>query len=59
MDATYAVTPRFFARAFSNYQRVFFDFNSKPGDKDRDGVRLAGGATDTYLTFGLGAGVRL
>jgi hypothetical protein len=59
VDATYAVTPRFFARAFGNYQRVFFDFNSKPEDTDREGVKVAGGATDTYLTFGLGAGVRL
>ena len=59
MDATYAVSPRFFARAFGTYQRVFFDFNSKPEDTQRDGVKVAGGATDTYLTFGLGAGVRL
>jgi hypothetical protein len=59
MDATYAVSPRFFARAFGTYQRVFFDFNSKPEDTQRVGVKVAGGATDTYLTFGLGAGVRL
>ena len=59
MDATYAVSPRFFARAFGSYQRVFFDFNSQPSDVEREGVKAAGGATDTYLTFGLGAGVRL
>ena len=37
-----------------NLQRVFFDFNSKPGD-----ATVAGGATDNYVTAGLGAGVHL
>jgi hypothetical protein len=54
LAATYALSPRFFARAFGMYQRMFFDFNSKPTDK-----RIAGGATDNYLTAGLGLGVSL
>ena len=54
MDMTYAVNERFYARLFGGYQRVFFDFNSKPGD-----TKVAGGATDNYVTAGLGAGVHL
>jgi hypothetical protein len=54
MDVSYAVTPRFFARLFGGYQRVFFDFNPKVGD-----TNVAGGATDNYVTAGLGAGMHL
>jgi hypothetical protein len=53
-ELSYAVTPMFYARGFGSYQRVFFDFNAEPGD-----ARVAGGATDNYLTVGLGAGIRL
>jgi hypothetical protein len=52
--ATYNVTPAVYARASAAYQRTFFDFNSKPGDKN-----VAGGATDQYLAMSVGAGVRL
>jgi hypothetical protein len=54
MDMTYAVNDRFYARLFGGYQRVFFDFNSEPGDPT-----VAGGATDNYVTAGLGAGIHL
>jgi hypothetical protein len=54
MFATYSVTPAVFARASAAYQRTFFDFNSRPGDKN-----IAGGATDQYLALSLGAGVNL
>lgn len=54
LDATYAITERFYARAFAAYQRMFFDFNAQPTDQ-----LIAGGATDQYVTFGLGAGVQL
>ena len=54
MFATYLVTPAIFARASAPYQRTFFDFNSRPGDKN-----IAGGATDQYLALSLGAGVTL
>ena len=53
-DLVYAVTPMFYATVFGAYQRVFFDFNSQEGDE-----RVAGGATDNYVTVGLGAGIRL
>jgi hypothetical protein len=54
MDMTYAMNDRFYARLFGGYQRVFFDFHSKPGDSN-----VAGGATDNYVTAGLGAGIHL
>lgn len=37
------------ARARVSYQRAYFDFNSRVGD-----TRVAGGATDDYLSGGLG-----
>jgi hypothetical protein len=52
--ATYKVTSAIFARAGASYQRNFFDFNSRGGDK-----YIAGGATDQYLALSLGAGVTL
>jgi hypothetical protein len=54
MFATYAMTDTIFARAAAAYQRTFFDFNARPGDK-----YIAGGATDQYLAVSLGAGVQL
>ena len=51
---TYAMTDDIFMRAAATYQRNFFDFNSRPGDKN-----VAGGATDQYLALSLGAGVKL
>jgi TolB-like protein len=39
------------ARLFMDYQRQFFNFNSKTGDS-----HIAGGAVDQYLTAGLGLG---
>lgn len=52
--ATYAMTDSIFARAAAAYQRSFFDFNARPGDK-----YIAGGATDQTLAVSLGAGVQL
>jgi hypothetical protein len=52
--ATYAMTDTIFARAAAAYQRTFFDFNARPGDK-----YIPGGATDQYLALSLGAGVQL
>jgi hypothetical protein len=54
MFATYALTPDIFARASTSYQRTFFDFNTRPGDK-----YAAAGATDEFLAMSLGAGIRL
>jgi hypothetical protein len=39
------------ARLFAQYQRNFFDFQSKGTD-----ARIAGGAVDSYITAGLGHG---
>jgi hypothetical protein len=50
----YNLTQGVYARASVGYQRTYFDFNSKPGDKN-----VAGGATDQYLAVSLGAGVKL
>ncbi len=54
MNATYAISPRFFARATAVYQRTFFDFHSRPSDE-----RVAGGATDQVLRMSVGAGMSL
>lgn len=54
LQATYALTDRFFARAAGSYRRVAFDFHSRAGD-----ARIAGGAVDTMLTLSLSAGVSL
>lgn len=51
---TYAMTDDIFMRLAASYQRTFFDFNSRPGDKN-----VAGGAVDQYLALSLGAGVKL
>jgi hypothetical protein len=52
--ATYPLSQHFFARLTGSYVRHFFDFNSQPGDE-----RVAGGATDQYLTASLSIGVGL
>lgn len=49
---SYHVTRNFFARIAATYQRVFFDFNSKPEDQ-----YVAGGAVDHVLALSAGAGV--
>jgi hypothetical protein len=54
MLASYRMTEATFLRATAAYQRTFFDFNSRPGDKN-----VAGGATDQYLALSLGMGVSL
>jgi hypothetical protein len=51
---TYAITPAIHARVSAAYQRTFFDFHARPGDKN-----IAGGALDQYLSLSLGAGVAL
>jgi len=51
---TYRTTEASFIRASAAYQRTFFDFNSRAGDKN-----VAGGATDQYLAVSLGMGVSL
>jgi hypothetical protein len=52
--ATYPLSQHFYTRLTGTYQRHFFDFNSQPGDE-----RVAGGATDQYLTASLSIGVGL
>jgi hypothetical protein len=51
---TYAMSDDIFMRVAAAYQRTFFDFNSRPGDKN-----VAGGAVDQYLALSIGAGVKL
>ena len=51
---TYAITAAIHARVSAAYQRTFFDFHARPGDKN-----IAGGALDQYLSLSLGAGVAL
>jgi hypothetical protein len=51
---TYAITSAIQARVSAAYQRTFFDFHARPGDKN-----IAGGALDQYLSLSLGAGVAL
>jgi hypothetical protein len=53
-SATYSLTQGVFARAGVSYQRAFFDFNPRPGDR-----YAAGGATDQYLSVSVGAGIQL
>jgi hypothetical protein len=52
--ASYRMTAGTFARITAAYQRAFFAFNSRPGDKN-----IAGGATDQHLALSLGMGVNL
>jgi hypothetical protein len=54
LHATFALTRHVFARLSGTYQRTFFDFHAKRGDE-----RVAGGATDQFLTMAVGAGVSL
>ena len=54
LSASYAVSEYMFARIGASYQRTVFDFNARPGDE-----RVAGGATDQFLTASMGMGVNL
>lgn len=54
LNATYALSGRFFARASAVYQRTFFDFHSRPADQ-----RVAGGAADQVVRMSVGAGMSL
>ncbi len=53
-SGTYALTQGVFMRLSASYQRLAFDFNSRPDDQYR-----AAGATDQYLSVSVGAGVKL
>ena len=54
LSASYAISNHLFARVGASYQRTVFDFHAHPGDE-----RVAGGATDQFLTASMGMGVNL